>query len=129
MSRSVSASVQDANEPVEGGDFPGDCERVADAALDHREVEAYKHSSGLRVSVRRDARPTQMHDPKTSQMDEGYVAEVRDDIAAQLTHDLAAKEVARGTAREFLNEHPDGQFEVPEISEQPFDGSIDWGGE
>ena len=126
MSRSVSASSSGVNEAVEGDDLPGDWERVADAALDHSEVEAFDHPTGLRVRVRRDQQPTQMHDPQSARMDTGYVAEVRDDVGAQLTHDLAAEPVACGTAREFMAEHPDGEFEVPAISEQPFDGPIDW---
>ena len=127
MSRSVQASDSDANEGI-ATELPSGWARVDESELPHRVVDGIEHvETGLRVTVARQQRPDQMHDARTARMDTGYVATVRgDDVGANLTVELAAKAVARDAAGEFAATYPDGEFDVPPVSDQPYRAPIDW---
>jgi len=92
------------------------------------QIAVFEHADGQRVFVKRDRQPTQMHDPMTSRDDTGFVARVErpDGRSAQLCPDLSAECVARDAATEFMASYPDGGFEIPEPSDQPFDGAVEW---
>lgn len=91
------------------------------------ERTAWVHTeTGLRVSVKRDRKPTQMHTPETSTDDTGFVGYVRGTYGGQLTHDLAAKVSAYEAAVRFMAAYPDGQYEVPEPKTHLGNTPIDW---
>lgn len=98
--------------------------------LSYGERAAWEHPDGdLRVSVRRDRQPTQMHTPETSTDDTGFVAYVRGEYGAQLTYDLSAKVIAYEIAVRFMAAYPDGGFDVPDPADTDAWGNrpIDWG--
>lgn len=93
-----------------------------------QERTAWVHrTTGLRVRVRTDSRPTQMHTPETSTTDRGYVAEVRDDVTGLLSHGLGSKAAAYESAIRFMAAYPDGEFDLPLPGEQPPMGEpVEW---
>jgi hypothetical protein len=107
--------------------LPGSWTAVTEGDQRHHVADAFEHSEAdLTVTVEHQQRPTQMHDPRTSSMDRGYVTRVRSDVGATLCHDLAAEDIARETAHEFMRTYPDGEFTVPPVADQPYDGPIAW---
>lgn len=111
-------------------DVPAGWDRITDRddlKLGFDERAAWVHEdTGLRVSVRGDRKPTQMHTPETSADDTGYIAHVRGEFGGQLTYDLASKPGAYEAAVRFMATYPDGGYEVPEPSEQPWGGKLEW---
>ena len=107
--------------------LPGEWKNINEDELGYGVVDAFRHQdTGLRVTIESQRRPTQMHDPMTAREDSGYVARVRGHVGADLCHELSARRVALEAAADFIEAHPDGQFDVPMISEQPHHGPIDW---
>lgn len=93
-------------------------------------IDRWTHrETGLTVTVRKNARPDQMHTPETSQRMEGYEAQVRggpDDVAEPLSaNDLGHQGPQRRTAAEFMHKYPDGEY-VPELRVGWEFGRVHW---
>lgn len=102
---------------------------IEDDGLRFLERAAWVHEkTGLRVAVRRQRIPSQMHDPATASDDAGFVATVQDDGGrAKLSHELGSKPAAYEAAVRFMLEYSDGEFQVPEPGEVLVDdGPLDW---
>ena len=95
--------------------------------LSYGERTAWVHEeTDLRVSVKRDRKPTQMHTPETSTDDTGFIGYVRGEYGGQLTYDLASKVRAYEAAVRFMAAYPNGQYEVPEPGSSWGNEPIDW---
>lgn len=128
VTQSMSTNVRTPNQCTDTDtDCPGDWERV-DGDLAHGDVERFVHAvTGQVVRVRRQRRPTQMHDPMSASDDTGYRTLVEDEYAAPISPDLSDESIAREAAREFMAAYPDGDFEIPHPREQPYGGSpVEW---
>lgn len=101
-------------------DTPDAWEPVTDRTeLHHGERAAWVHTDAdLRVSVRSQTKPTQMHTPETASDDTGFIAYVRGDYGGQLTYDLGAKVKAYEAALTFMATYPDGDYDVPSPQER-----------
>lgn len=109
-------------------EVPDSWSRVTDDELTFDERAAWTHEeTDLRVSVRKDSRPTQMHTPETSTDDTGYIGHVKGEYGGQLTYDLGSKVCAYEAAITFMATYPDGQYDVPHPENQGMINSpLDW---
>ena len=128
MPPSMSTSYANSDNGTGHEQLPDAWTEVDAKGIDFRAIEAFEHrETGQVVLIRRQRRPTQLHTPETSETDTGYRALVQnDDGVAPLSFALSAETVARSDAREFMNEYPDGDFDI-EATETPMgDSPVGW---
>ena len=128
MPPSMSVKQPSADNDTEAQNLPGGWELTDAKGVDYRAIEAFAHAeTGQVVLVRRQRRPTQLHTPETSDTDTGYRTLVQDDDdVAPLSFALSAETVARSDAREFMDEYPEGDFDVGAAETPMGEGPVEW---